>query len=84
VRIKATEPGAFECEVFLDGERRDDVVEADTREGWVDVLPRNDRGRLIPPDDPDFKLERRTGVVLVRFSDRGRAIRKAHGLPVES
>lgn len=51
--------------VFLDGVKVDKAIAADDTEGWVEVMPFDERGRLVCDNDGNYEPERRTGKVQI-------------------
>lgn len=61
------------CTVTLDGEELiKDVTEASEKEGWVDLLQRDDHGRLVVIDGDRVAVFRKSGKVTIHFPKRYR------------
>lgn len=66
-RVGVEETPELVCRVLvtLDGDPLRYVTRADTSEGWVEVLCRDDRGYVLTPDRRDVARKRLFGAVRV-------------------
>lgn len=61
-------PYAVWCDYTLNGETLiKDVTEASEKEGWVELLERDEQGRLIVVGQNNIKIIRKYGKVTIHF-----------------